>query len=183
MHIKIINFFINIFKIFYRPFIIPFRLKSREYVYNYFIKNNITYLFPYDLKIKYLTYNKDNKVFLRYIKTNKIMFYFYFWVFWIWYDDETYDNINLFKLYELSYKYPFLNKYLENDLKKIKVLTDNPTFLNLYNDIEPYKYLKLFFISLFYSGNNYYNFKMYNKRKSKLHKSLVLKNDVYIYKI
>ena len=182
MHIYFINFIINIIKIIYTPIILPFRHKIRIYIYNYLIKNNITFLFPYGLKIKYMVFQIDNKVYLRIVKTNKFMFYFYFWFFWIWYDDEKYDNINLFKLYELCYKYPLLNRILNKDLKEIKNITKDVTFQNVNKGINLKKYFLSFFISLFYNNNNYYNLKFYNKTKNKLYTKLEIKNSQYVYK-
>ncbi len=184
MHIYFINFIINILKFFYLPIILPIRTYIREYVYNYLIKNKIIFLFPYDLKITNLsTYTiNNNHVFLKYRKTNKYLFYTYYWLFWIWYDDETYDNINLIKLYELCYKYKWLDKLLKKDLEQVNKQIDKISFHNLYNDFNPSKYTLLLYISIFYNNNNYYNLNFYSKVNNKIYTIFTVKNYHYLYK-
>lgn len=184
MYIYFINFFINILKIFYTPIILPFRLYIREYIYNYLLENKINFLFHYDLKIVNLTtycYG-NNLIFLKYKKTNKYLYHIYFWVFWIWYDDETYDNINLVKLYELSYKYKWVDNIIKKDLIEVNKKISDVSFKCLYHNLIPSNYLLLLYISLFYNNNNYYNLKFYSKTKTKLYNQLVVKNYYYIYK-
>lgn len=183
MHIYFVNFFINTLKIIYVPIILPFRVYVREYVYNYLIKNKVTFLFPYDIQLVNLTtYCKGNKVYLKYKKTNKYLFYIYYWLFWIWYDDETYDNINLIKLHELCYKYKWLNKLLEKDLTEVIKTMDDISFNKVYSNFNPSKYSLLLYLSIFLNNNNYYNLNFYSKERNKIYKKFVFKNYHYLYK-
>lgn len=183
MHIYFINFFINILKIFYVPIIIPFRVYVREYVYNYLIKSKTLFLFPYDITLNnYTAYCHGNNYYLKYKKTNKYIFYFYYWFFWVWYDDETYDNINLIKLYELTYKYKWLGKLLNKDLKEVNKLMDKTSFNCVYHNFNPSRYALLLYISIILNNNNYYNLNFFSNKITKIHTKLKVKNYRYIYK-
>lgn len=178
MYKKVINFLINTFKFIYLPIILPFRNKARVVVYNYFIKNNINYMFHgKKLELKDNKYYLDNKYFIVYLDNSKYIYYLYFNLVWIWLDDETVDNINLEKI--------ITNKYLKvifkEDINSILKSNINKAFKNPNYNFEVNDYLLLFYISMFYNNNNYYNYKYYSNIKTKLHNKLVFKNDYPVY--
>lgn len=178
MYKKVINFLINIFKFIYLPIILPFRNKARVVVYNYFITNNINFMFHgKKLELKDGIYYLDHRYFIKHSVTVNYIYYLYFNLVWIWLDDETVDNINLEKI--------ILNKYLKNIFKKdidsILKVNINKAFKNPNYDFEVNNYLLLFYISMFYNNNNYYNYKYYSKVKTKLHNNLVFKNEYPVY--
>lgn len=186
MHKILINTIISVLKILYTPIILPFRYKTRVYIYNYFLENKITFLF------KNIVFNKDEKFyynyqsndyFIPYVKTNRLVFYLHYYLVWIWLDDNTIDNINVEKLTFVLDNNVFLSKLLKNDLLEIIKKEDKPNFIKPESNININKYTLLFYISLCLNKNNYYNHKYYNKTKTKLHRHLVFINDYPMYKI
>lgn len=172
----ILSWIINLLKIVYVPFIISFRNKARLVVYNYILTNyNFRHLFldkKYVLSVSnsikhYNKYNDSYKsdyvsidgyrvrgnVFIRKLKVTKLQFWLYYVLVWIWLDDNNYDVFAI-------------NNIMDNNNYTVK---DISTILNHYNSKTTFecpdnevdeivnKFTTLFFISLLYSSNNFYN--------------------------
>lgn len=172
----ILSWIINLLKIVYVPFIISFRNKARLVVYNYILTNyNFRHLFldkkyvlTIDINIKH--YNKYNdsyksdyvsidgyrvrgNIFIRRLKVTKLQFWLYYVLVWVWLDDNNYDVFAI-------------NNIMDNNNYTVK---DISTILNHYNSKTTFecpdnevdeivnKFTTLFFISLLYSSNNFYN--------------------------
>lgn len=184
MCVRLINNFINIFKFIWLPLIIPFRYNCRVYVYNYFIKNKILFLFQGEnIELRENTYYLDNVIFIPYKETNKYVYFLYFVFIYMWMDDETYDNIDIERLSELKLTKPFIYKLIEKDIKKILQKYPKRAFKNPNYRFNVNNFIFLFYISMFYTKNNFYNYKSYSKKKTKLYKKLVFKNKYPMFKL
>lgn len=172
----ILSWIINLLKIVYVPFIISFRNKARLVVYNYILTNyNFRHLFldkKYVLSVSnnikhYNKYNDSYKsdyvsidgyrvrgnIFIRKLKVTKLQFWLYYVLVWVWLDDNNYDVFAI-------------NNIMDNNNYTVK---DISTILNHYNSKTTFecpdnevddiinKFTTLFFISLLYSSNNFYN--------------------------
>lgn len=172
----ILSWIINLLKIVYVPFIISFRNKARLVVYNYILTNyNFRHLFidkKYVLSVSnnikhYNKYNDSYKsdyvsidgyrvrgnIFIRRLKVTKLQFWLYYVLVWVWLDDNNYDVFAI-------------NNIMDNNNYTVK---DISTILNHYNSKTTFecpdnevdeivnKFTTLFFISLLYSSNNFYN--------------------------
>lgn len=172
----ILSWIINLLKIVYVPFIISFRNKARLVVYNYILTNyNFRHLFldkKYVLSVSnnikhYNKYNDSYKsdyvsidgyrvrgnVFIRKLKVTKLQFWLYYVLVWVWLDDNNYDVFAI-------------NNIMDDNNSTVK---DISTILNHYNSKTTFecpdnevddiinKFTTLFFISLLYSSNNFYN--------------------------
>lgn len=172
----ILSWIINLLKIVYVPFIISFRNKARLVVYNYILTNyNFRHLFldkKYVLSVSnnikhYNKYNDSYKsdyvsidgyrvrgnVFIKKLKVTKLQFWLYYVLVWVWLDDNNYDVFAI-------------NNIMDNNNYTVK---DISTILNHYNSKTTFecpdnevddiinKFTTLFFISLLYSSNNFYN--------------------------
>lgn len=158
----IINFIINIIKFLYVPLILPFRFRAKIYVYNYFLQSNKYFLIGYkNLKDgKYYSTNGD--YFLDKIKLNKFKLFLYFYFVWIWLDDYNCDILNNTKLNSLR-----LSDFY------IKQLTYHNRYCHYNSFIKPMpvkeynvtSYIYLFYLSLFYSNNNFKNYFYFSSKK------------------
>lgn len=172
----ILSWIIDLLKIVYVPFIISFRNKARLVVYNYILTNyNFRHLFidkKYVLSVSnnikhYNKYNDSYKsdyvsmdgyrvrgnVFIKKLKVTKLQFWLYYVLVWVWLDDNNYDVFAI-------------NNIMDNNNYTVK---DISTILNHYNSKTTFecpdnevddiinKFTTLFFISLLYSSNNFYN--------------------------
>lgn len=172
----ILSWIINLLKIVYVPFITSFRNKARLVVYNYILTNyNFRHLFldkKYVLSVSnnikhYNKYNDSYKsdyvsidgyrvrgnVFIKKLKVTKLQFWLYYVLVWVWLDDNNYDVFAI-------------NNIMDNNNYTVK---DISTILNHYNSKTTFecpdnevddiinKFTTLFFISLLYSSNNFYN--------------------------
>lgn len=172
----ILSWIIDLLKIVYVPFIISFRNKARLVVYNYILTNyNFRHLFldkKYVLSVSnnikhYNKYNDSYKsdyvsidgyrvrgnIFIRKLKVTKLQFWLYYVLVWVWLDDNNYDVFAI-------------NNIMDNNNYTVK---DISTILNHYNSKTTFecpdnevddiinKFTTLFFISLLYSSNNFYN--------------------------
>lgn len=172
----ILSWIINLLKIVYVPFIISFRNKARLVVYNYILTNyNFRHLFldkKYVLSVSnnikhYNKYNDSYKsdyvsidgyrvrgnVFIKKLKVTKLQFWLYYVLVWVWLDDNNYDVFAI-------------NNIMDNNNYTVR---DISTILNHYNSKTTFecpdnevddiinKFTTLFFISLLYSSNNFYN--------------------------
>ena len=172
----ILSWIINLLKIVYVPFIISFRNKARLVVYNYILTNyNFRHLFldkKYVLSVSnnikhYNKYNDSYKsdyvsidgyrvrgnIFIRKLKVTKLQFWLYYVLVWVWLNDNNYDVFAI-------------NNIMNNNNSTVK---DISTILNHYNSKTTFecpdnevdevvnKFTTLFFISLLYSSNNFYN--------------------------
>lgn len=172
----ILSWIINLLKIVYVPFIASFRNKARLVVYNYILTNyNFRHLFldkKYVLSVSnnikhYNKYNDSYKsdyvsidgyrvrgnVFIKKLKVTKLQFWLYYVLVWVWLDDNNYDVFAI-------------NNIMDNNNYTVK---DISTILNHYNSKTTFecpdnevdeivnKFTTLFFISLLYSSNNFYN--------------------------
>lgn len=172
----IIDLILNILKAIYVPYILPFRYKAKLVVYNYIltnynfrhlfidkkyiltIDNNITYYNKYNdsYKSDYVSidgYRVRGNVFIKKLKVTKLQFWLYYVLVWVWLDDNNYDVFAI-------------NNIMDNNNYTVK---DISTILNHYNSKTTFecpdnevddiinKFTTLFFISLLYSSNNFYN--------------------------
>ena len=172
----ILSLIIDLLKIVYVPFIISFRNKARLVVYNYILTNyNFRHLFldkKYVLSVSnnikpYNKYNDSYKsdyvsidgyrvrgnIFIRKLKVTKLQFWLYYVLVWVWLNDNNYDVFAI-------------NNIMNNNNSTVK---DISTILNHYNSKTTFecpdnevddiinKFTTLFFISLLYSSNNFYN--------------------------
>lgn len=172
----ILSWIIDLLKIVYVPFIISFRNKARLVVYNYILTNyNFRHLFldkKYVLSVSnnikhYNKYNDSYKsdyvsidgyrvrgnVFIKKLKVTKLQFWLYYVLVWVWLNDNNYDVFAI-------------NNIMDNNNSTVK---DISTILNHYNSKTTFecpdnevddiinKFTTLFFISLLYSSNNFYN--------------------------
>lgn len=125
--IKIILYsFIEFISLFYTLFILPYRYKAREVVYNFYLETNkFNYLISCVSKLNKMK-NYDKRILTRteivVSLKEHIKFNFYFWFIWIWLDDlATADFIREDKLYNSK----VFKKKIMHDIQNIKNNTDN----------------------------------------------------------
>lgn len=161
-----IGYIINILKFIISPLISIFRFKARVYVYNYFISHGDNYLLPRDLQLNgsgYYTWcdrKKQQVLFIPKIRVNRFCYLLYFWLVWIYSDDNNYDIINIKACTELNLG--------EKDFTTItSILANNGTILsNFKYGVSVTKHdnsIYLFYYSMFYSSNNFFNYFKYSK--------------------
>lgn len=161
-----IGYSINILKFVLLPIVSIFRFKARVYVYNYFISYGDSYLLPRDLELigeSYYTWDDRKKtqvIFIPKIKVNKFYYLLYFWLVWIYGDDNNYDTINIRACTALK-------------LDKKDYVTISNILLNTGTIPSNFKYginvtkqddsIYLFYYSMLYSSNNFFNYFKYSK--------------------
>lgn len=183
LFLPIINFIINILKFLYTPLIIPFRTKARVYVYNYFLQNRKSFLLGYKLLKDDNYYNLDETIFIPKITVNKIVYFLYFYLVWIWLDDYNNDIIYNRKLNYFKMNKEYTNQLLLHNKKCFKNSFQQP----IVNDYKADNLVWLFYLSLFQTDNNFKNYFYYSVNKKTIFnigfKELVFINNIPMYKL
>lgn len=183
LFLPIINFIINILKFLYTPLIIPFRTKARVYVYNYFLQNRKSFLIGCKTLKGDIYYNLDDTLFIPKLNINKLLYFLYFYFVWIWLDDYNNDIICNKRLNYFKMNNKYTNQLHLHNKRCFRSSFQQPIVDNYKSD----DLVWLFYLSLFYSDNNFKNYFYYNTKKKTIfnigYKELVFINNIPMYKL